>query len=125
MPGDGPYLWRLDVLDKATAGLRAILAPWPLLAPRLARLPLAGGAFPCPRRLRPVRTLTPRQLAAVRAHVSEGTGKAAAYSLGISGRIAARAPRRGASQSSAVKRTEQAVYLLTVRGELRVEGARH
>ena len=71
--------------------------------------------------LEAVQTLTPRQLAAVRAHVSEGTQKAAAYSLGITFRSLVNhlvVVRR----KLGCETTEQAVYLLTRSGELRVEG---
>ena len=68
-----------------------------------------------------MQAITPHQLAAVRAHVSKGTGKAAAYSLGIT--RSSLAESLGAVRHKlGCETTEQAVYLLTVRGDLRVEG---
>jgi hypothetical protein len=65
--------------------------------------------------------VTTAQLEALRALVSEGDGKAAAHSLGISydrlrHRLAA------VHRALGVETTVQAVYVLTVRGELVVPG---
>jgi len=65
-------------------------------------------------------TVTRRQLDCVRAHVSEGTSKAAAYRLGLSPSTL-RAHLARARVRTAVETTEQLVYLLATSRELVVE----
>lgn len=65
------------------------------------------------------RPVTPRQLAAVRAHVVAGTYKGAAVYLGISATSVQRLLRR-ARANLGVATTVQAVYVLAAQGRLTV-----
>jgi DNA-binding CsgD family transcriptional regulator len=65
--------------------------------------------------------ITPRQLDSIRAHVETGIMKAAAARLGVSTNTL-RGHLAGARIRLGVDTTEQAVYVLTVRGELVVPG---
>jgi DNA-binding NarL/FixJ family response regulator len=63
------------------------------------------------------RSVTPRQLAVLRAHVATGSYRCAAYQLGISYRTV-RSHLVAVRLRLGVDTTEQAVYVLTARGVL-------